>query len=144
MLILGQLSIFPLMLFIAYLLVLFSNPVDVLSSDGKTPTFFARLKGGSQAFKTSPKKLIDSTSDNTNPISSTNSAMSGYVTVSLDEVEFNVRVFAGFVINKTEPSSGSFYGDSQPLVLFEDEKYASLYGSNISGATPYDNDTDRD
>ena len=46
MLILGQFTIFPLMLFIAYLLILFSNPVDEVSADGKTPTFLATLKGG--------------------------------------------------------------------------------------------------
>ena len=45
LLILGQFTIFPLMLFIAYLLIIFTNPVDDISADGKTPTFFARLKG---------------------------------------------------------------------------------------------------
>jgi hypothetical protein len=48
------------------------------------------------------------------PESSTNSAMSGAVNVSLDELDFNVKVFADFVINKTEPSTGSFYGDGNP------------------------------
>lgn len=45
LLILGQFTIFPLMLFIAYLLIIFTNPVDDISADGKTPTFFARLRG---------------------------------------------------------------------------------------------------
>ena len=57
------------------------------------------------------------------PVSSTNSAMSGYVTVSLDELDFNVRVFAGFVINKTEPSTGSFYGDGDPLLDIVDQNF---------------------
>jgi len=107
------------MLFIAYLLILFSNPIDEVSNDGKTPTFLATLKGGSQAYKIGPK-VEGNTSLSTNPVSSTNSAMSGYVTVSLDELDFNVRVFSGFVINKTEPSSGSFYGDGNPLLSIVD------------------------
>ena len=46
--------------------------------------------------------------------------MSGFVTVSIDELEFNVRVFSGFIINKTEPSTGSFYGDGNPLLSIVD------------------------
>ena len=73
-----------------------------------------------------------------NPISSTNSAMSGYVTVSLDELEFNVRVFSGFVINKTEPSTGSFYGDGNPLLSIVDQDFQSIYDSKLGETKPYD------
>ena len=64
--------------------------------------------------------------------------MSGYVTVSLDELEFNVRVFSGFVINKTEPSTGSFYGDGNPLLSIVDQNFQSIYDSKLDESKPYD------
>ena len=113
----GLFTVFPLTIFIAYLLILFSNPVDDFSADGKTPTVLSTLRGGAQFTKIVPQVLGGPVSSIvTDPVSSTFSANSEYVTVSLDELEFNVRVFAGFVINKTEPSTGSFYGDGDPLL----------------------------
>ena len=104
-------------MFIAYLLILFSNPVDEFSADGRTPTFLSTLRGGAQFTKIVPQALgrpVSSTS--TDSLSSTLSDNSDYVTVNLDELEFNVRVFAGFVINKSEPLTGSFDGDCNSLL----------------------------
>lgn len=139
LLFLGLFTVFPLTIFIAYLLILFSNPVDDLSSDGKTPTFLSTLRGGAQFTKIVPQVVGGNVSMATDPISSTNSAMSGYVTVSLDELEFNVRVFAGFVINKTEPSTGSFYGDGNPMLDEDDQNFQSLYSSDLKQPSSYEN-----
>ena len=115
--------------------MLFSNPVDEVSADGQTPTFLSTLRGGNQQTKIVPKVLGGNyqsiISDPTH--SSTNTVESAYVTVSLDEMEFNVRVFSGFVINKTEPSTGSFYGDGNPrLMSIVDQDFNdSLYESDF-------------
>jgi len=46
----------------------------------------------------------------------------------MDELEFNVRVFSGFVINKMEPATSSFYGDCNLLLDVSNLDFEDVVG----------------
>jgi len=56
----------------------------------------------------------------------------------MDELEFNVRVFSGFIINKSEPSTGSFYGDGNPLLSIYKHDFDDIVGSKPDQSNPYE------
>ena len=100
LLICGQVTVFPVIMFIAYLMVLFSKPVGEF---GKSLHALAKINRNPRP---ASQGLNDSSIQDQPRSQSESFQIINESEASFEEIEVNVRIFAGFVINN---DGESFY-----------------------------------